>query len=123
MQERAAALIEIVSPDPARRWRIVLAERVERTTSAGSRWDAAEMNAPATFTAGASPAPTVCWLVGRAGAVRLTTDGIRFDAIVFPESVDLVSVSATSATSAIVTTADGRAFRTDDRGVTWMLVP
>ena len=123
MQERAAALIEIVSPDPARRWRIGLAGRVERSTSSGSTWEAAEMNAPAMLTAGASPDRTVCWLVGRAGAVRLTTDGVRFDAIVFPESVDLVSVRATSATSAVVTTSDGRTFRTDDRGATWIVVP
>ena len=63
--------------------------------------------------------PLCAGSLGVAGAIRLTTDGTRFDSIVFPESVDLAGVRATSGTSAVVTTADGRAFRTDDRGATW----
>ena len=69
-----------------------------------------------------APSSAVCWLVGRAGAIRLTMDGVRFQRVPFPESVDLVGVRATSATSASVTAADGREFRTDDQGATWSRV-
>ena len=58
-------------------------------------WEAAAIDPPAELTAGSSPDPLVCWLVGRAGAIRLTMDGVRFQGVPFPERVDLVGVRAT----------------------------
>ena len=69
--------------------------------------------------AGASPGRLVAWLVGRNGLVLLATDGTNFTRLPFPESVDLVAVSSPQARIAIVTTADGRTFRTDDAGRNW----
>jgi photosystem II stability/assembly factor-like uncharacterized protein len=37
----------------------------------------------------------------------------------FSENADLVAVSATDASTATVTTADGRKFSTSDGGATW----
>lgn len=122
LQRQAGAPIEIVSPNPANRWRIVASTSVERSTTGGNTWEAAAINPPAELTAGSSPDPLVCWLVGRAGGVRLTTDGVRFQGVPFPEILDLVGVRATSARSAVVTAADGREFRTDDQGTTWSRV-
>jgi hypothetical protein len=110
-----------VSPNPANRWRIIAGTRVERSITGGSTWEATVIGAPVELSTGISPAPLVCWLVGRAGAVWLTTDGTRFERVPFPASVNLVGVRATSENSAVVTAADGRTFRTDDRGTTWRL--
>jgi hypothetical protein len=111
---------EIVSPNPANRWRITGGRQVERTTNSGTRWEAVTLP-PSTgvLTAGTSPAPTVCWIVGRGGTVYLTTDGSRFIRIAFPEPLDLVSITATDDRHATVTAADGRTFATADRGETW----
>jgi photosystem II stability/assembly factor-like uncharacterized protein len=61
----------------------------------------------------------VCWLVGRAGLVLLTTDGVRFERVKFPETSDLSAIRATNARQASITTADGRVFVTADGGATW----
>jgi photosystem II stability/assembly factor-like uncharacterized protein len=74
------------------------------------------------LTAGFSVSPTICWLVGRRGAVYITTDGMTFVRVSFPEAVDLVAVNATDDRSATVTAADGRAWRTTDQGRVWTIV-
>jgi len=110
---------EIISPNPANRWRIVAGGQVERSTTGGAQWEPASVPAAATLTAGASPAPSVCWIVGRAGAVYLTTDGLSFMRLPFSERTDLIAVQATDDRRATVTSTDGRTFRTDDQGATW----
>jgi hypothetical protein len=110
---------QIVSPNPANRWRISGGRQVERTTNSGTRWEAVTLPSTAVLTAGTSPASTVCWIVGRGGAVYLTTDGSRFIRIAFPEPLDLISITATDDRHATVTAADGRTFTTADRGMTW----
>ena len=117
---RAFAASEIRSPNSMNRWRIVGGGRqLERSTSGGSQWEPASLSSPGVMTAGMSPASSVCWIVGRAGAVYLTTDGLRFVRVMFPESIDLVSVTATDDRHATVMSADGRSFRTDDGGMSW----
>jgi hypothetical protein len=117
--------IEITSPDPAYRWRIADAVRIERTVDGGSRWTpvslvAADASAaPDVLIAGHAPSQNVAWLVGRGGAVYVTTDGARFERVPFVERLDLVSVVAIDGRQATVTASDGRTFRTSDRGVTW----
>jgi photosystem II stability/assembly factor-like uncharacterized protein len=73
--------------------------------------------------AGTAPASTVCWVVGRTGTVLLTVDGRRWERLPFPEPVDVVSVQASDARTATVTTADGRRFRSTDAGRTWARSP
>lgn len=70
-------------------------------------------------TATASPSSTVTWFVGRAGVVLLTTDGRTVTRIPFPETTDLTAVTASDERIAVVTTIDGRIFRTEDGGKTW----
>ena len=71
------------------------------------------------ITSTSSPTPGVTWLVGRAGVVLLTIDGRNVTRLRFPETTDLTAVTATDARIAMVTTSDGRIFRTDDGGQTW----
>lgn len=71
------------------------------------------------ITSTSSPSPTITWFVGRAGVVLLTIDGKTVTRLPFPETTDLTAVTATDARVAVVTTIDGRFFRTDDGGKTW----
>lgn len=119
---RAAAAIEILSPDPSVRWRF-RSGLVERTVNAGQTWSVARVVPPTALTGGSASDALTCWLVGPAGAVRLAVDGVTFQRVAFPETADLVAVEASNARSAVVTTADGRRLRTEDQGATWTLAP
>jgi Photosynthesis system II assembly factor YCF48 len=110
---------EIISPETSSRWRLETSSTVSRSTDGGKSWVSQPIGLSVMLTAGASPSPTVCWMVGRAGVILLTTDGRTWQRVTFPEQVDLRSVSATSAESATVTTADNRTFTTIDGGRTW----
>jgi Photosynthesis system II assembly factor YCF48 len=67
-----------------------------------------------------APSDSVCWFVGRAGLVLLTTDaGATFTRVDLAEPLDIASVSATDDRHATVSTVDGRRFRTEDGGRTW----
>src|SRR5215468_5182845 len=116
---RGGAPLQLVSPDPDVRWRILTDGGVERSTDGGTTWRAQSTGATATMTAGTAPAATICWLVGRAGIVLLSTDGRTWQRVAFPETVDLVAIRASDAANATVTAADGRAFTTTDGGKTW----
>ena len=111
---------EITSPDPAIRWRIAAGGSVERTTNGGTTWESTPTGITADLTAGASPSPLVCWLVGRSGTVLLSTDGRTWRRVPFPEMTDLATVQAANAQTATVTATDGRTFRTTDGGLTWV---
>lgn len=119
LRRPAPPMIEIATPTPTHRYRIVAGVRVERTTTGGQAWETMSRPVGGEMTAGAAPTIDVCWIVGRGGGVWRTTDGQPFVRISFPQPIDLVGVTAESATVAIVTAADGRAFRTDDGGLTW----
>jgi hypothetical protein len=113
----------IISTTPRHRWLIAADGVVLRSIDGGSTWEAQRTGASVTLTAGASPAPSICWLVGPGGIVLLSTDGRSWQALPFPEKVDLVAVRATDDRSAAVTAAGGRTFSTTDRGVTWTPLP
>jgi hypothetical protein len=111
--------IEIVSPDASIRWRIGPSGVVEYSEDAGAAWEATPTGVGTDLIAGASPSGDVCWVVGRAGIVLLTTDGRRWQRLMFPVTVDLTAVQATDARTATVTAMDGRRFTTVDGGTTW----
>jgi len=116
---RDQAAREIQSPDRSVRWRIVGRGLIQRSSDAGATWESLQTESTTELTAGSAPTPLVCWLVGRAGAVLLSTDGRRFVRLPSPSPTDLVAVQATDARSAIVTEAGGRTYRTSDAGTTW----
>jgi hypothetical protein len=118
-EEIAIALTEIVAPGGTARWRIVGGRRIERAPGPGGEWAPALIDASDLLTAGAAPSATVCWIVGRRGAVYVTADGMRFVRVPFPEMSDLVSVTATDVQRATVSSADGRSWTTVDQGRTW----
>ena len=113
----------IVSSSPNSVWRIAAGGAVEHSTDRGSTWELQSTGVTVTLTAGSSPAPSMCWLVGPQGIVLRTTDARSWRRIAFPEAVDLTSVRAAGDKIATVTTADGRAFSTTDGGQTWKRSP
>jgi hypothetical protein len=115
-----AAGTVIVSSSQASRWRIASGGAVERSTDGGSTWQPQETGATVTLAGGASPSPSVCWLVGPTGTVLLSTDGRTWRRTAFPEETDLISVRATDEKIAAVTTSDGRTFNTRDGGLMWV---
>jgi photosystem II stability/assembly factor-like uncharacterized protein len=123
MARAFAPAIVIVSPDAASQWRIMEEGAVERSTDRGATRETQQTGANVIFTAGASPASSVCWLVGPGGTIRLSTDGRSWQPVPFPEPARLTAVTATDDKTATVTTEDGRRFATADRGATWSRVP
>jgi hypothetical protein len=113
----------VVSSNPATRFRLLRGGGVQRSADAGATWRTEVTGATETLTAGASPSPSVCWLVGPSGLVLLSTDGRSWRRVPFPEGVDLHAVTATNHESATVTTVDGRSFVTTDAGQTWSRSP
>jgi len=124
----AAPALVVVAADGTGRWRIA-GGRIEHAVREGGPWTLAALPDPAPdstpdssgLTAGAAPGGAVCWLVGRAGTVLLTTDGLRFSRVPAPAASDLIGVRATDARTATVTAGDGRRFRTMDQGTSWSL--
>lgn len=119
----SAAGLEIMSPEPAFRWRLSAPATIQRSTDGGVTWKPQLAPAGIVLTAGSSPARDVCWIVGRAGAVLLSADGTTWQLRPFPEAVNLTAVRALDAKTAVVTTSDGRQFSTTDGGATWSRLP
>jgi hypothetical protein len=118
LRKQAGPALEFVSPNPNYRWR-AMPNGIERSEDGGRVWLPVRLAQGEVITAGASPSPLVLWLVGRNGLVLLATDGTNFTQLPFPARVDLVRVAASEARIAVITTADGRVFRTDDAGRSW----
>ena len=124
LQETAAVALQavIASPDTAFRWRIGVAGSVEYSADMGETWEARPTGAQVDLIAGASPSGTVCWIVGRAGTILLTTNGIDWRRVTSPTTIDLRTVEASDSRTATVTAANGRRFRTTDGGTSWQAV-
>ena len=116
---RSKGFVDVSPPSSASRWRITTGGAVEYLAAGAPAVRVADMPPSVRSTAGSSSSERVCWMVGRAGAVYLTTDGLDFARIAFPETADLVAVRATDARTATVTTSNGRIFQTSDAGNSW----
>ena len=104
-----------MSSNPATRFRLLPGGGVQRSADGGATWRTEVTGATETLTAGASPSPSVCWLVGPSGTVLLSTDGRSWRRLAFPETVDLRVGDRHRHENATVTTVDGRVVRHDRR--------
>ncbi len=110
------------TPAPTVVWRIAPDGFVEHSTDSGATWEGTLIKAEGQFLAGSAPTANTCWVVGRGGAIFMTSDSNTWKKIPPPALVDLVAVSAASASSATVTASDGRKFATVNGGKKWQLV-
>jgi hypothetical protein len=120
LDSSATRLFEAIAPDKSAQWRVAAGRVVQQSTDGGASWtNQYTLTEGMELTAGGSASREVCWFVGRAGAIVVTTNGRTWRTLRFPETIDLVSVDVTDARSARVTTADGRVFSTTDGGASW----
>ena len=115
---RQAPLV-VQTADGSTRWRSLTPGSVQRSIDAGATWETQSTGVAAIVSSGAAPSKSVCWLVGKGGVVLLSSDGRSWRQVPFPDTADLVSVAATDASSAAVTTVNGRTFTTRDGGKSW----
>ena len=114
-----AAQAADIAPSRPVQWRILSTDVLEKSTDRVT-WEPITIAPPVQgLLHGSAPSPTVCWIVGRAGLVLLTTDGRQFTRVTSPTADDLTSVKAMDARRATITTTDGRTFTTDDGGKSW----
>jgi photosystem II stability/assembly factor-like uncharacterized protein len=79
--------------------------------------------------AGAAVSDTVCWLVGRNGAIARTTDGEHWERVAPPAQSagtagklpEWTGITARDAQSVTIAASDGRRFATQDGGKTWQM--
>ena len=103
-EERASAfadVIEIPTLDPSLGGASLAIASSAPTTAAHVDGEASDRSDG--IVAGSAPSNSVCWFVGRAGLVLLTTDaGATFTNVSLAEPLDLASVTATDARNATV---------------------
>lgn len=116
----AAHWVEASAPGGTTRWRFGPGTAVSRSLDGGRTWEPG--TTPGGVTAASAPTPAVCWAVGRAGVVIVTSDGVTWRRVPFPDASDLVAVSADDAMAAAVGTATGTWYTTRDGGATWAAV-
>ena len=119
MARRGTTPPEIVSPDASVRWRILTGGAVARSIDRGATWQEQSTGASVMLTAGAAPSRDVCWLVGPGGIIVVSTDGLTWQRVAFPQAIDLTAVRASDGSNASVTAIDGRTFTTVDGGKNW----
>jgi hypothetical protein len=119
--DSAAHWVEASAPGGTERWRFGPGTAVSRSLDGGRTWQPG--TTPAAVTAASCPVPSTCWAVGRRGVVIATADGVTWRRIPFPDPSDLVTVAASDAIVATVTTASGTRYATTDGGATWTAAP
>lgn len=110
-------------------WRAGKAGTIEHSANGGGVWVAQKSPSQEDWLAGAAVSDTVCWLVGRHGAIAKTGDGEHWERVAPPAQpaatggplADWMSVTARDAQTATIVAGDGRKFATSDGGKTWRL--
>ena len=118
--QKDSALLK--APSSSTLWRFGLRGSIERSTDAGKTWALQASPSPEDWLAGAAVSDTVCWLVGRRGAIARTLDGEHWENIappLQPAGPDWVGIAGADTQTATITASDGRKFVTTDGGKTW----
>jgi hypothetical protein len=113
--------VTIMSAAEGYAWRVWPGGKIEFSFDSARTWVTQKSGVTTDLTAGSSPSSKVCWVVGKAGAVLLTTDrGSHWKKLASPIKEDLGGVFAEDAKRASVwNTSHSQSFGTNDGGVTW----
>jgi photosystem II stability/assembly factor-like uncharacterized protein len=103
------------------RWRIAEnGRRIESSSDGGTSWNGRyTAKRGERLRAGSAPDLDTAWVVGDRGLVLRRAVPGDWQAVTRVENLALVAVTASGATAARVTAADGRVFETRDAGATW----
>jgi len=115
------------APSSSILWGIGIGGFIERSTDAGKTWVLQMSPSREDWLAGAAVSQTLCWIVGRNGAIARTADGENWQSVAPPtlftgadgKLPDWTSIAARNAQSATIVASDGRRFATADAGKTW----
>ena len=121
------SIVFVKNPSGTLLWRAGSKGSIERSGDVGVTWIEQESPSQDDWLAGASVSETVCWLVGRNGAIARTTYGLRWEKIAPPSSSangrgnfpDWTGVTARNAETVTITAGDRRRYATQDGGKTW----
>lgn len=110
-------------------WRAGRGGIIERSTDAGKTWVSQMSPSKEDWLAGAAVSDTVCWLVGRNGAIARTSDGEHWHTVGSPSLArgasgkfpDWVGVTAMGAQAVSITGGDQQHYTTQDGGQTWQV--
>jgi hypothetical protein len=102
-------------------WRLGAGGKIENSIDIGKSWVQQASGVASELMTGSAPSEKVCWIVGMAGTVLLTTDGgAHWKRITPPVEEDLTGVRAQDAQRATVWAAQShKSFETTDGGTTW----
>ena len=111
----------IVSGSDGYSWRVWSQGKIEFSYDSSHTWEVQKSGVTTDLLAGTSPSGKVCWVVGKAGTVLLTTDkGKHWKQLASPTKEDLVGAYAEDAKRASVWTGSHKqSFETNDGGATW----
>ncbi|MGB9431785.1 MAG: hypothetical protein WBQ89_06050 [Candidatus Acidiferrum sp.] len=111
----------IVTPIDQYAWRVWPGGKIEYSFDSSRTWELQKSGVTTDLTAGSAPSDKVCWIVGRAGTVLLTTDrGKHWKKLASPIKADVAGVYAQDGKRASVWTASHKqSFETNDGGMTW----
>jgi hypothetical protein len=115
----------ITTPDASAIWRAEHAGLIEYSQDGGQSWSRQPSGVLVDLLTGSATSDKVCWIVGRVGAILLTTDsGAHWKLISSPLKEDLGGIQATDALHATVWNARGtKSYATSDGGLTWERIP
>jgi hypothetical protein len=117
------------APSGSTLWRAGIGGIIEHSADAGKAWVLQKSPSQEDWLAGAALSDTVCWLVGRNGAIGRTVDGERWERVTPPAQAavtdaklpDWTGITMRDAKAATIAASDGRKFATADGGKTWKL--
>jgi hypothetical protein len=111
----------IVAPNDAYSWRVGSNGKIEHSTDNSRTWMLQKSGVTTDLSAGSATSGKVCWVVGKAGTVLLTTDrGKHWKQLTPPTKEDLGGVNAVDDKRASVwTVSHSKSFETNDGGATW----
>jgi len=115
------------SPSGLTLWRAGRGGVIERSTDAGKTWVSQASLSREDWLAGTAVSDTVCWVVGRNGAIARTVDGERWERVAPPAPAagvggklpDFTGATASDALKATITAGSGQRYSTQDGGKSW----
>jgi photosystem II stability/assembly factor-like uncharacterized protein len=93
------------SPNGAVIWRIGTRGSIERSIDRGQTWQKQISGVFGDLTAGAAISNDVAWIVGRAGIILHTTDGVHWQRVSLPPRYEILAASSPAATSSATDSA------------------